>query len=165
MPVSFKRSFVAWTIREKGGGFKGEHQPSDAIVATTTPDAKNRQILPDGATQLVDTRLHGIVLLGGDLPQPALLSLTVTQIKKSKRWMTYMQEQQVKDNLPTFAHIYKLSTVPEKNDQGNWMGWKVDPAGDVTDQEQIDAALALYQALQSGQARMRADLADPNQEA
>lgn len=164
LPVSFKRSYVAWTIREKGGGFKGEHAPSDPIVITTHPDEKKRNMLPDGITQLVDTRLHGVILLNGDRPQPGLVSMTSTQIKKSKRWMTAMQEVQQKDNLPTFAHSYLLTTIPESNDQGSWMGWKVDPAGDVEDQEHIDASVAFYQALQAGTVRMKADTTaqDPN---
>jgi len=158
MPVEYKRSFTAWTIREKGGGFKGEYQPSDPIILTAKQDAKNRNILPDGTTQLNDTRLHGVILLAGDNPTPALISLTSTQIKKSKRWMTAMQEKQRDDNAPTFAHVYKLTTIPERNDQGNWMGWKIEPAGDVTDQEQVDVALAFFKALQVGSVRMRSDV-------
>ncbi|MDZ4344101.1 MAG: hypothetical protein U1E51_16905 [Candidatus Binatia bacterium] len=157
LPVSFKRSFTAWVIREKGGGFKGEYVPSDPIIITTKPDEKKRNILPDGITQLVDTRLHGVILLNGDTPQPGLISMTSTQIKKSKRWMTSMQEVQQKDNMPTFAHSYRLTTVPESNDQGSWMGWKCDPAGDVEAQEHIDAAVSFYQALQSGSVRLKAD--------
>lgn len=157
MPTSFKRSFVAWVIREKGGGFKGEYSPTDPIIITTKQDEKGRNMLPDGHTQLVDTRLHAVILLNGDRPEPALLTLTSTQIKKSKRWMTQMQEMQRGDSFPTFAHAYKLSTVPESNDKGSWMGLQVDYESPVTEQEHIDAAVSFYHALQSGQARMKAD--------
>lgn len=163
MPVSFKRCFTAWTIREKGGGFKGEHLPSDPILITTKPDSKNRQMLPDQTTQMVDTRMHGIVLLNGDIPMPGLIAMAVSQIKHSKRWMTAMQEVQVKDNLPTFAHIYKLSTGVEKKGDNTWMGWVIDPHGPVTEQEHIDVALGMYQALQSGAAKMNAaQMGDPD---
>lgn len=157
MPVSFKRTFTAWTIREKGGGFKGEHAPSDPIVMTTVKDEKNRNILPDRQTQLVDTRLHAVILLQGDTPVPALLTTTPTQIKKSKRWMTMMQERQAGDNLPTFAHIYKLTTIAEKNDQGSWMGWNIEYVGPCEEQEQIDAAIAFFNAMKIGTAQMKAD--------
>lgn len=159
MPVEYKRSFTAWTIREKGGGYKGEYAPGDPIIMTTKKDIKNRDMLPDNATQLSDTRLHGVILLTGDTPQPALISLTSTGIKKSKRWMTQMQERQKEDGLPTFAHVYRLTTVPERNDQGNWMGWKIEPAGDVADQDHVDAAVAFFRALQTGARVMRADTA------
>lgn len=155
--VSFKRSFTEWGLREKGGGYKGEFSPSDPVVTTTKPDEKKRNILPGGATQLVDTRMHAVILLGGEIPAPALMTMTSTQIKKSKRWMTSMDEMQKKDNLPTFAHVYKLTTISESNDQGSWMGWKVEYQAPVTEQEHIDAALAFYRALRSGLAQMKAD--------
>lgn len=155
--VAFKRSFTAWVLREKGGGYKGEFAPTDPIIMTTKPDEKKRNILPDGITQLVDTRLHAVIVLGGDRPTPALLSLTSTQIKKSKRWMTSMQEMQAKDGYPTFAHIYKLTTIPESNDQGNWYGWKIEYVGPATEQEHIDAAVQFYEALQLGQMKMEAN--------
>lgn len=163
LPVDFKRSFVQWGLREKGGGYKGEYAPSDAIVATTTVDGKNRNVLPDGATQLVDTRLHGVILLHGDTPMPALINLTSTQIKKSKRWMTQMNELQSKDLLPTFAHAYKITTVPESNDQGRWYGVNIEKLGDVEEQEHVDAALAFYKALRAGGAKMQGGAAAEGQ--
>jgi hypothetical protein len=156
MHVAFKRSFTKWGLREKGGGYKGEYSPSDPIVASTREDEKRRNILPDGLTQLVDTRMHGVILLGGETPSPALISATSTQIKKSKRWMTSMQEMQKSDHLPTFAHVYKITTIPESNDQGKWMGLKVDYIGPVTEQEHIDAAVAFHTALTSGTRKMEA---------
>jgi len=127
---------------------------------STTKDTKNRDMLPDGVTQLADTRLHAVVLLVGDRPMPALINMTSTQIKKSKRWMSAMQEIQNGDNLPTFAHCYTLTTVPESNDKGNWMGWSVQPAGPLNEQEHVDAAVAFYKALRAGDLKMRADTSD-----
>lgn len=163
-PVTFKRTFTAWTIREKGGGFKGEYSPSDPLVMTTQRDDKNRSMLPDGITQLVDTRLHAVILYAGDVPTPALLTSTPTQIKKSKRWMTQMQEVQTKDNLPTFAHIYRLTTIPEKNDRGSWMGWNLEYVEAVTDQEAIDAAVAFWNAMKLGTAKMTIDKSQGGEE-
>ena len=156
-PVSFKRSFTAWTIREKGGGFRGEHMPSDPIVMTTVQDEKNRNILPDRQTQLVDTRLHAVILITESKAIPALMSLTSTQLKKSKKWVSAMSEKQSTDNLPTLAHAYTIKTIPEKNDKGSWMGLQIDYAAPVADQEHIDAGVAFYKALQSGQAKMAAN--------
>jgi hypothetical protein len=157
IPVAFKRSFTKWGLREKGGGYKGEYAPSDPIVMTTKADEKNRNILPSGLEQLVDTRMHGVLLLADDGPQASLVSMTSTQIKASKRWMTEMQGLQKGDNLPTFAHVYKLTTIPDSNDQGSWMKWKIEYVGPVTEQEHIDAAVAFHSALQSGQRQMKAD--------
>lgn len=155
--VAFKRSFTKWGLREKGGGYKGEYPPSDPIVMTTKTDEKNRNILPNGAEQLVDTRLHGVLLFAGEgEPQASLISMTSTNIKASKRWMTDMREKQKVDQLPTFAHLYKLTTIPDSNDQGSWYKWKIDYVGPVTEQEHIDAAVSFHTALTSGQRQMQA---------
>lgn len=159
LPVQFKRSFTEWGLREKGGGFRGEHAPDDPLVLTTKRDDRNREILPNGETQLVDTRMHGVILLAGETPAPALVTFSSTQIKKSKRWMSQMQELQRVDNLPTFAHAWKLKTVAESNDRGSWMGWSIEPVGTVSEQEHVDAAIAFYRALQSGSMKIRADAA------
>lgn len=156
-PVKFKRSFTAWIIREKGGGFKGEYAVDDPVVMTTQADAKNRNILPGTEIQLVDTRLHGCILLSGDVPTPALLSLTSTQIKKSKRWNSYQSERSQKDDKPIFAHVYRITTIPEHNDQGSWMGVQIDPVDDVQDQAVIDTAMGFYESLRTGAKKMQAD--------
>lgn len=157
-PVAFKRSFTKWGLREKGGGYKGEYPPSDPIVLTTKEDEKKRNVLPGGGEQLVDTRMHGVLLFGGGAdPLASLLSMTSTNIKASKRWMTDMQEKQKVDNLPTFAHLYKLTTIPDSNDQGSWYRWNIEYVGPVTEQEHIDAAVIFHQALQTGQRQMSAE--------
>lgn len=163
LPVAFKRSFTAWVLREKGGGFKGEYAPSDPIIMTTKRDDRGREVLPDGQTQLVDTRMHSVLLLG-EQPTPAIITFTSTQIKKSKRWMSDMQEKQQADNLPTFAHCYKCSTVDERNDKGAWSGWKIEYVEAVQEQEHIDAAVAFYKALQSGAVKMKADTTQDHHE-
>lgn len=157
IPVRFKRSYTSWIIREKGGGFKGEYPTDDPVVRTTTEDTKGRQILPNTDIQLVDTRLHGVLLLNGDVGQPALMSLTSTQLKKSKRWNTQQDELSKSDGMPIFAHVYKIITVPESNDKGSWMGILVEHVGLVEDQEQANAAMGFYTSLASGKSKMRAD--------
>jgi hypothetical protein len=154
--VAFKRSFTKWGLREKGGGYKGEYAPSDPITQTTKEDEKRRNILPGGAEQLVDTRLHGVLLMGDSGLQASLIAMTSTNIKASKRWMTDMKEKQKTDQLPTFAHIYKLTTIPDSNELGSWYKWSVAYVGPVTEQEHIDAAVAFHTALTSGQRKMAA---------
>ena len=55
IPCHYTQRFIEWGLREQGGGFFGEHLPSDPIVSTTVRDDKGRNILPNGH-QLVDTR-------------------------------------------------------------------------------------------------------------
>ena len=42
---------------------------------------------------------------------------------------------------PTFSHKYKLSTVQESNDRGNWFGWNIELISPITSEE-----MTIYQA-------------------
>lgn len=155
-PVRFKHSFTAWTIREKGGGYKGEYPVGDPIVleALRNQDIKGRSLMPDNVTQVVDTRLHGILLHADSGPTPALFSLTSTQIKKSKRWNTLQGELAKADGYVELAHLYRITTVPESNDKGNWMGISIEHIGLVQEQEHINEAGAFLASLNEGLVRM-----------
>jgi hypothetical protein len=136
VPCAYHRAFVEWRLRENGGGFVREHKPDPALINDTIRDEKNRDILPNG-NQINDTRTFYVLALDGDgMPSPAVLTMTSTQIKKAKQWM--MQQNLLKLKSPTtgavytppmFASKWAITTVPESNDKGSWMGWKFEHAG------------------------------------
>ena len=64
--------------------------------------------------------------------------MTSTQLKKSRRWNSLMLTQKVTApsgsfTPPTYAMIYKLTTVSESNDRGSWFGYQVEKVGQVED--------------------------------
>ena len=68
----------------------------------------------------------------------AVISMTSTQLKKSRRWNSLMLTQKVESpsgsfTPPTYAVIYKLTTVSESNDRGSWFGYQVEKVGQVED--------------------------------
>ena len=130
IPCHFRRVFVEWNTRENGGGFVAEYDAANGALIETTKDEKKRDITKDG-TQLVDTRCHYVIIVNDDgSTSPAVITMSSTQTKKSKKWMTAMQNllRERKDgtlyNPAMFASIFSMTTVPESNDQGNWYGWK-----------------------------------------
>lgn len=162
IPAYFTRRFLEWIPREAGGGggLVGEHLPSDPIVTTATRDAKNQLVLPSGNI-LVDTRTHYVLVVAADGSgyTPALISMSSTQVKKSRQWMTRMESIKFKNaqglmfTPPMFSHMYRLTTVPESNDQGSWYGWKVDTVGPVEDPALYSAARAFRDAVKAGEAK------------
>jgi len=134
IPCHFKRSFIEWKTRENGGGFVAEHDVAEGVklLQTCQRDMKNRDILPNG-NQLVDTRTHFVLIVNEDVgvAMPAVVSMQSTQTKKSKAWMTGMQNllKQRADgsmyNPAMFASIFRLRTVAESNDQGSWYGYRI----------------------------------------
>ena len=160
IPVAFQRRYLAWAPRTAGGGFRGEHSVLVVEGAANElgwkKNAMGQLELPDGAV-LKDTRNHFIILLtedGGSVQ--ALLSLSSTQIKKSKRWMSRIQSIQMKTPAgklytpPSFSHVYKLTTLNESNEKGTWKGIQVDLVGPVADPEQYAAAKHFHTLVVAG---------------
>jgi len=131
VPVDYRRAFTAWVPRDDGGGFRGEVSTDDPILERCTREGSK---LVDAQTGLeyVDTRYHYVMLVRADGSfEPALITMTSTQIKKSRQIMTRLRNVKVngkkgKFTPPTYANALRLYTTPESNDQGSWFGWKPD---------------------------------------
>jgi len=85
----------------------------------------------------------------------AVISMTSTQLKKSRRWNSLMLTQKVSGpsgsfTPPTYAMIYKLSTVSESNDRGSWFGYQVEKAGQVEDASIYNEAKSFSTAASRG---------------
>jgi hypothetical protein len=170
IPVKFIRKYLQWTPRDKGGGFGGEHGPE--IMDKTTPGEKGENYLPNGDEIVITGTWFGLIVDDdGNLIDQAVISLAKTQLKKSKTLMTRLKSVALphpsgkgKFNPPIFYNRVKVTSVPESNDQGNWMGWKFELSGSVFDfpndtgGELYDAAKMLLEAVDSG----RVKAADPS---
>jgi hypothetical protein len=169
---SYRRTFLRWAPRgSEGGGFKGELAPE--VVAAMRDDGRLVEFegrlyfpLDDGSINpkrcdfVADTRNHYLILLTEEGPRECLLSLTSTQIKKSKQLMTMLAGKKVGGKtLPTFATIVKATTALESNDKGQWHGINFSDAGQVTDPAIVEAALAFYKSVAAG--TVKASYEDP----
>lgn len=167
VPAHYAARYIEWKPRESGGGFVQEHPPTTPLAGQTTKDEKNRDKLANG-NNLVDTRNHYGIIIGAlnlegqpvpDFePQPIVVSMSSTQVKKSRNWMSKMSAQKIRvgttfKSAPMFGYIWRLQTVPEKNDQGSWYGWRVEAFGPVTDPALFTAAKEFRDAVVAGRAQ------------
>jgi hypothetical protein len=72
------------------------------------------------------------------VPNPALIVMKSTQLKKSRKWNSMMMSVKLpgKNGLytpPMYSQVYRLTTVGESNDKGKWFGWEVERVGSVED--------------------------------
>ena len=138
LPVFYERKYVEWQDRGEGKGAPvAIHDASSDIMSQTTRDKSFKDRLPNG-NYLENTANHYVVVLG-DLPQTALISMKATQLKISRKWNSIMMGIKLngKNGLftpPTYSHIYNLKTVQMSNDKGTWFGWEVSKVGPVQDQ-------------------------------
>lgn len=168
IPCAFQRRFLRWAPRAEGGGYKGEYNPVDVEtgkVADVSTNAEGRLVI--GNDELKDTRNHFVLMQqksGGWTG--ALLSLSSTQIKKSKRWMSLILGIEMRTaqgrafNPPSFSHVYKLAAVKEENSKGSWWGLKVERVEAVGDAELYAKAKTFHQSVSAGEVEVAVPMAD-----
>jgi hypothetical protein len=136
----YKRVFLRWGARDAGGGFKGEIAPE--TLAKMRADGsiqevkgrllvadKSGEVDPDESDHVADTRIHYLLLIDRKKKtfKRVVLSLSSTQVKKSKHLMSMFADLKLEEGgeeftPATYQSIIKITTVPEKNDQGTWYG-------------------------------------------
>jgi hypothetical protein len=149
----YKRVFLRWGARDAGGGFKGEIAPE--ALAKMRADGqiievkgrsyvadKNGDVDPDESDRVVDTRVHYMLLVDRKkkTAKRCVLSLSSTQVRKSKDLMSMFADLRLEEDgaeycPATYQSIIKMTTVPEKNDQGTWYGVNFEIVGQFDDPE------------------------------
>lgn len=159
VPCFFQKLYVEWVPREKGGGFVKQH-PDATLLEKCTRNSKGQDQLPSG-NLLVRTGYHYGLMLGknGEAPQPMVIGMSSTQLKRSRRWNS--QAMALKVNLggkmvtpPLYSHSYLLSTVEETNDKGTWSSWDVSDPQMLDDPAIYQAAKDFHQAIRAGSVRV-----------
>jgi hypothetical protein len=131
VPCYYNLRYVEWKPREKGGGYVGSYDSNHKIVDTTYKDDRSgKDILPNGNV-LEKTAQFFVLMLHPEMgPQRCLITMTASQLKKARKWVTQMQSLTAKGErgiyvLPMMSQIYRVKSVSEQNDKGNWFGWDV----------------------------------------
>lgn len=140
VPCAYRRTFLRWGPRDAGTGFRGEYSPervAEERARGGIVELEGRLYAPleDGTVhdkkcdRFAEVRNHYCLLV--DMEEltfaQVLLSLTSTQIKKSKALMSMLAAVRVgppnNRRMPdTFANLIRVTTVPESNDKGSWYG-------------------------------------------
>lgn len=170
IPCAFQRRFHRWAPRDQGGGFKGVFLPADVIKMeagdTIKMDEDGRYWfpLPDGGINekkcdtLTDTRMHFCLqVLDDGTTDQVLVSLSRTQLKKSKSWMSNMSRR----GGDMFDNVYTVVSKDEENDQGKWKGWVIDFSREA-EPEEVAAGETLYESVTAGnvKVKMENDISD-----
>jgi hypothetical protein len=143
IPCAFKKSYVEWTPREAGGGLVKEYM-DEKILEKSKKNERNQDILPNG-NLIVTTAYHYVLVLADGGFERALIAMSSTQLKKSRRWLGQMMALQVKAGdktftPPPFSHSYHLGTGMETKDANSWYGWLINDPSMVQDKGVYEAA-------------------------
>ena len=155
IPVHYQRQLVEWQDRGASTGAPvAIHNAESDIMSKTTRDKSYKDRLPNG--NYIENTANHFVLMLGDSPTTALISMRATQLKISRKWNSMMMgiKLQGKNGLftpPTYSHIYKLKTVQMSNDKGTWFGWDVSTVGPVQDKAVYEIAKNFASSVSKGE--------------
>lgn len=130
VPISYRRTHIEW--KADRGGFVKDHGNDPFCLTTCTQDKKGKYITDEG-NEIVPTAEYMVYVIDEESYSPALISMASSQLKKAKQWNSMINRLQIQRpdgkgvmNPAMFWTAYKLTTVPQKNDEGTWFGWSIE---------------------------------------
>ena len=154
IPAFYKLEYIEWKDRGEGPGAPvAIYDSSSDIMSKTKADASYKDRLPNG--NYIEKTASHFVIVTGDSPSTALISMKSTQLKISRKWNSMMSGIKLKgkNGLYTpasFSHIYKLKTTQMSNDKGTWFGWEVSKVGPITDASIYQQAKTFSDSISKG---------------
>lgn len=153
VPVLFRKEYLIWKDRKKGGGFRGAF-PDEATARHAL------QQMEDAADCAIkDTGQHFCLLLsrenGVNRSEEVVVSMSSSKMKVSRQWNSLIRIT----GEDRFARAYKLSVTPETNSQNqSYFNFKVEPIG-YAPEWAYKSAEALYSSVSAGRV-IQADRSD-----
>ena len=159
IPCFYKLEYIEWKDRGEGPGAPvAIYDSSSDIMSKTKPDANYKDRLPNG--NYIEKTASHFVIVSGDSPSTALISMKSTQLKISRKWNSMMSGIKLKGKNglftpASFSHIYKLKTTQMSNDKGTWFGWEVSKVGPVTDESLYGQAKTFSENISKGSVKAK----------
>ena len=155
IPCGYRKTYVEWIPREKGGGLVTVH---DMRPANTKTDSKTRKSFL-GENQIVDTAEHFILLKKEDNTyEPAVLNMTSSNLSVSRKWNTLLKMKKINVkgqtiDPPSFLYKFNLSTIQAENDQGSWFKYKIEEIGQIENKDVFNMAEGLAESIDKGKVK------------
>ena len=162
VPCAYVRQYIEWAPRGQGSGAPVHIYPATSdILSQTHKEAGDNKDYLDNGNYIENTANYYVMMVSeAGVPEPALITMKSTQLKKSRKWNSMMQSVKIqgKNGLftpPMYSQLYKLSTVAESNDKGKWFGWEVERTGPLESADIYNAAKAFAQSVGAGDVKVK----------
>ena len=137
IPCHYNLEYQEWADYGTGSGRPENIFSDDSdILEKTTKDQMGKDRLPNGNYILTVGQHYVLILSENGSAEPALISLSSSQGKVSRKWNSMMMGITLdgKDGPYTpasFSHIYKLNSVLNSGKGNQWYGYNVSLVGQV----------------------------------
>jgi hypothetical protein len=152
IPCHYKLEYQEWADYGTGSGRPENIFPdsSDVLDKTTKgPDGKDR--LQNG-NYILTVGQHFVIILGERGSETAMISMSSSQGKISRKWNSMMKSISFDGKNgpftpPPFSHIYKLSSVLNTGKGNQWYGYNVEKVKMLEDTKMYERAKKFYEGI------------------
>ena len=154
IPCHYKLEYQEWADFGTGSGRPENIFPDGSdILAQTTKDGSGKDRLENG-NYILTVGQHFVLLVGDDGTEQALVSMSSSQGKVSRKWNSMMMSisfdgKNGSYTPPSFSHSYKLTTVLNSGKGNQWYGYNVVKEGPVKNESLYERAKKFYTSLAS----------------
>lgn len=150
IPVYYTKQFLVWKDRKLGGG--GSNGFRGAFATEAAARDAIAQLAEEGL-DVADTAQHFVLVRNGEDWQEAVVSMSKSKIKVSKRWNSLMRLT----NTDSFSRAYKLSSTVETNARNeSYYNFNIAALGFVP-KELYQRAEKLYETVRTGGVKVSND--------
>lgn len=133
IPVKRRVVYLEWKAKEAGGGLVNNFGENPEAYNSANVGENGKRISPRGHEIVKTYDIFGYVLnpQNGHASE-VVISMSKTQAKKAKEWNALIRnltDRATGNQLPEFAGVYRLTTIPESNDKGSWFNYKIEFKG------------------------------------
>lgn len=167
IPIAFSHRYQAW--RPNNGGPADDYGSDPTVYNSLVPNDRGKRVNAEG-NEVTDSNQYFVFVVDpttGDYDM-GVISMSGSQAKKARQWNSVIANRRMKHgaktvNPPMFFFAYKVTTVPESNEQGNWYGWSIsaDEGMAVTEipnaREILEAAKSTRERIKAGEIKTQAE--------
>jgi hypothetical protein len=151
IPCYYKLEYQEWADFGTGSGRPEQIYADDSdIISKTTKDGGKDRL--SNGNYILTVHQNYVIIVGDDVVETALISMSSSQGKISRKWQSLQMSQTVTDATGTFtpasfSHIYNLSSVLNTGKGNQWYGYAVKTVGPVTDPSLYQRAKDFHMSL------------------
>ena len=156
IPVFYKMTYPEWAPFERREGRPISNDRGPEILKETTQNNSNKDVLSNG-NEIIKTANH-FVIINGERPEKALMTMKSTQLKVSRGWNSLMEDQFETDPktgksipAPMFSRVYRLKSVENAGSNFSWHCYNITMVKKVDDVGLYQMARDFYNSLKNAQ--------------
>jgi len=154
IPCYHKTEYQEWAEFGTGSGRPENIYPADSDILSKTTKDGARDRLPNG-NYILNVHQNYVLIVGDDgHAESALISMSASQSKVAKKWLSLQMSQTMSDEQGTFtpasfAFAYKLTSVLNSGKGNQWYGYNVVTAGAVKNADLYKRAKQFHDSLEA----------------